>query len=239
MHPRTYHSHFLKPESPIQREGVQGLRSDSRAVEQQSRLISPSSVSINPALLQSTATAFDEDLQTVMGGQRLHVQGHQQHAEAHQRQGNSIPSPIRSVATQVSSSASVASAEHPSRESRNTSELRRRRRRQTQAQSHMMSMWHHQDVRRNQYQRVLPDHLPRQSVGRAIAPPGQDVSKWTVAQIGDGKANHHLQRNLQPLRRLPPAIRPPLPSIRSVFPEIHFTDQKNVSTVRPKPAVRP
>jgi hypothetical protein len=225
MHPRSYHSHFLKPEGSIQSEGVQGLRSDSKAVEQQSRLISPSSVSINPALLQSTATAFDEDPQTVMQGQRLHVQGHQQHAEAHQRQSNSIPSPVRLVATQVSSSsASVASAEHASQELRRASELRYRRSRQTQAQSHMMSMRHHQGVRRNQYQRALPDHLPRQSVGRAIAPPGQDVSRWAAAQIRDGGPNYHLQRNPQPLRRLPLAIQPRLPSVRSAFPEIHFTD---------------
>jgi hypothetical protein len=239
MHPRTYHSHFLKAESRSQPEGDQGLRSDSDVVEQQNTSISPSSLTINPAVLQQTAAILGEDPQTeselfqrVMSGQRQHIQ-------AHQQPGQSMPAPIRSLAAPEFPSTSFTSAEHPSRKSRSTSTVRGRRWNPTQMPPQMMSTWRHQDSRTNQVQRILPNHPPAQGVSRAIVSPRQDASKWTAAQTGDGAANHHLQRHRQLLRHVPPALPPQIPSIRSVFPEIHFTNQTNTSAVHPKPAVRP
>jgi hypothetical protein len=238
MHPRTYHSHFLNPKSPVQPEGGQGLRPFSKAVEQQSRLVSPSSVSNNPTVLQPTTAVFGTDpypgsemFQTAMRGQRQDVQAHNQHVQGYQKQSHSTPAPIRSVVAPAFPSGSAASAEPPSREPRSASKFSGQRMRQTHAQSQMMSIWRCQDSWRNQRQGTLAGHLPERGVGRAMLPHQQDGSKWGAAQIGDGKTNHRLQRHRYPRKRMPPALRPQIPSIRSALPEF-FAAQTETSTVQ-------
>jgi hypothetical protein len=93
-----------------------------------------------------------------------------------------------------------------------------------------MSTWRFQGYWRTQPQGGSSGYLPKQGVSRAIVPHRCGLPRNAAAQTGDGETSGHLQRLRRPLeQRMPLALRPQLPSIRLLFPEI-FTNQTEAST---------
>ncbi|KAJ4047608.1 hypothetical protein NW758_15336 [Fusarium oxysporum] len=145
MHPGTYRLYPLRPQVMAQPEGNQWLRPFSNAMEQQHGLIPPSSVCVDPAVLQSTTAApgvnlhsKEQTFQGVMKGQAQHDQGHQQPRPF-------VPAPSRLSAAPESPSASVGRAKHRARKTRGSSAvLGHRRSRPNHGHLQTMSTWRFQ-----------------------------------------------------------------------------------------------
>ncbi|TXB98453.1 hypothetical protein FocTR4_00013524 [Fusarium oxysporum f. sp. cubense] len=220
MHPGTYPLYPLRPQVMAQPEGNQWLRPFSNAMEQQHGLIPPSSVCVDPAVLQSTTAAPGG----VMKGQGQHDQGYQQSRPF-------VPTPSGLSAAPESPSASVGRAEHRARKTRGSSAvLGHRRSRPNHGHLQTMSTWRFQGHWRTQPQGGSSGYFPKQGISRAIVPHRCGLPRNAAAQTGDGETSGHIQRLRRPLeQRMPLALRPQLPSIRLLFPEI-FASKTEAST---------
>ncbi|KAH7267886.1 uncharacterized protein BKA55DRAFT_712671 [Fusarium redolens] len=91
----------------------------------------------------------------------------------------------------------------------------------------MMSTWRFQGHWRTQPQGGSSGYLPKQGVSRAIVPHRCGLPRNAAAQTEDGETSGHLQRLRRPLEpRMPLALRPQLPSIRLLFPDM-FANQSH------------
>ncbi|KAH7201330.1 hypothetical protein DER44DRAFT_783947 [Fusarium oxysporum] len=158
-----------------------------------------------------------------MKGQGRHDQGHQQPRPF-------VPAPSRLSAVPESPSASVGRAKHRARKTRGSSAvLGNRRSRPNHGHLQTMSTWRFQGHWRTQPQGGSSGYLPKQGISRAIVPHRCGLPRNAAAQTGDGETSGHLQRLRRPLeQQMPLALRPQLPSIRLLFPEI-FANQTEAS----------
>ncbi|KAH7203160.1 uncharacterized protein BKA55DRAFT_600442 [Fusarium redolens] len=234
VHPGTHQPHPLSIQNMVHPVGNQGLSSCSNTMVQQYGLIPAASIYINPAVLQSVDVPLEKHLhlnpemcQRVMTGQG-------QHNQEHQEPRPFMPAPIREPEVPVSAPAWTRSTKHRRLKPGGApAALGHGGSRAYNGQLQMMSTWRFQDHQGNQPQGGLSHHSIKHRVTRAMVSHRSGVPRSLGAQARNVETDRHVEWPQRPLeRRVPSALQPRLPSIRSLIPGLPktFANHTEVST---------
>ncbi|KAJ9413626.1 hypothetical protein QL093DRAFT_2569670 [Fusarium oxysporum] len=230
----THQPDPLSIQSMAQPVGNQGLSSYSNTVPQQYGLIPAASMYFNPAILQSMDVSSEKNLHPKPEMCQRVMTGLGQHNQAYQEPGPFMPAPIREPEVPVLAPAWTRSTKHRRLKPGDApAALDHRGSRTYNGQLQMVSTWRFQDHQGNQPRRGLSHHFIKHRITRAMVSHRSGVPRSPGAQARNVETDRHVEWRQRPLvRRVPLALQPPLPSIRSLIPELPktFANHTNVST---------
>ncbi|KAH7184343.1 hypothetical protein DER44DRAFT_816996 [Fusarium oxysporum] len=230
----THQPDPLSIQNMAQPVGNQGLSSYSNTVPQQYGLIPAASMYFNPAILQSMDVSSEKNLHPKPEMCQRVMTGQGQHNQAYQEPGPFMPAPIREPEVPVSAPAWTRSTKHRRLKPGDApAALDHPGSRTYNGQLQMVSTWRFQDHQGNQPRRGLSHHSIKHRITRAMVSHRSGVPRSPGAQARNAETDRHVEWPQRPLvRRVPLALQPPLPSIRSLIPELPktFATHTEVST---------
>jgi hypothetical protein len=235
VHPGTHQPHPLSIQNMVHPVGNQGLSSCSNTMVQQYGLVPAASMYNNPAVLQSVDVPLEKHLHPKPEMYQRVMTGQGQHNQEHQEPGPFMSAPIREPEVPVSAPAWTRSTKHRRLKPGGApAALGHRGSRAYNSQLQMMSTWRFHDQQGNQPQRGLSHHSIKHRVTRAMVSHRSGAPRSPGAQGRNVETYCHgewLQRPL--VRRVPSALQPRLPSIRSLIPGLPktFANLTEASTV--------
>ncbi|KAH7187834.1 hypothetical protein BKA60DRAFT_664977 [Fusarium oxysporum] len=234
VHPGTRQPHPLSIQNMVHPVGNQGLSSCSNTMVQQYGLTPAASMYINPAVLQSVDVPLEKHLHPKPEMCQRVMTGQGQHSQEHQEPGPFMSAPIHEPEVPVSAPAWTRNTKHRRLKPGDApAALDHRGSRTYNGQLQMVSTWRFQDHQGNQPRRGLSHHSIKHRITRAMVSHRSGVPRSPGAQARNVETDRHVEWTQRPLvRRVPLALQPPLPSIRSLIPELPktFANHTNVST---------
>ncbi|KAF5707013.1 hypothetical protein FMUND_11313 [Fusarium mundagurra] len=230
----THQSGPLSIQNMAQPVGNQGLSSYSNTVPQQYGLIPAASMYVNPAVLQSMDVPSEKSLHPKSEMWQKVMTGQGQHNQEHQEPRPFMPAPMREPDMPMSASAWIRNTKYRRlKPGCAPATFGQQRSRSCHGQLQMMSTWRFQDHQGNQPQGGLSTHSVKHWVTRALVSHRSGAPRSPGAQGRNVETYCHAEWLQRPLvRRVPSALQPRLPSIRSLIPELPetFANQTEVST---------
>ncbi|KAH7142443.1 hypothetical protein DER46DRAFT_631035 [Fusarium sp. MPI-SDFR-AT-0072] len=234
VHPGTHQPHPLSIQNMVHPVGNQGLSSCGNTMVQQYGLVPAASMYNNPAILQSMDVSSEKNLHPKPEMCQRVMTGQGQHNQAYQEPGPFMPAPIREPEVPVSAPAWTRSTKHRRLKPGDApAALDHPGSRTYNGQLQMVSTWRFQDHQGNQPRRGLSHHSIKHRITRAMVSHRSGVPRSPGAQARNAETDRHVEWPQRPLvRRVPLALQPPLPSIRSLIPELPktFANHTEVST---------
>jgi hypothetical protein len=235
VQPGTHQPHPLSIQNMVHPVGNQGLSSCSNTMVQQYGLVPAASMYNNPGVLQSVDVPLERHLHPKPEMYQRVMTGQGQHNQEQQEPGPFMSAPIREPEVPVSASAWTRSTKHRRlRPGGAPAALGHRGSRAYNGQLQMMSTWRFQDHQGNQPQGGLSHHSIKHRITRAMVSHRSGVPRSPGAQARNVETDRHVEWLQRPLvRRVPSALQPRLPSIRSLIPELPktFANLTEASTV--------
>ncbi|KAH7228546.1 uncharacterized protein BKA55DRAFT_716394 [Fusarium redolens] len=203
----------------------QGISSYSNTMPQQYGLIPAASMYVSPAVLQSMDVPSEKSLHPKSETWQKVMTGQGQHNQEHQEPRPFMPAPIRESDMPTSASAWIRNTKHRRlKPGYAPATFGQQRSRACHGQLQMMSTWRFQDHQGNQPQGGLSTHSVKHRVTRAMASRRSGAPRSPGAQTRNVETDCHAEWLQRPLvRRVPSALQPRLPSIRSLIPELPET----------------